>query len=172
MGTTVVGVWIREQIVGVAHVGDSRAYLCHGDRVEPLTRDHSLVEAHLAAGLEEEAKRLPPEQHNALVRVLGRERDVEVDVREVPVRRGDYVLLCSDGLTRLVNEDELGQAIRDLREPQAICDHLIEAANRRGGADNITVVVVQVTGSWWVRLLDRWTRTARRGNHAEAYAAV
>jgi len=172
MGTTVVGAWIREQIVSVAHVGDSRAYLWHDDRLEPLTRDHSLVEAHIAAGLEEEAKRLPAEQLNVLVRVLGREPDVEVDVKEVPVQRGDYVLLCSDGLTRMVPEEELARVIQRFQEPQTICDRLIAAANSNGGADNITVVVVNVTGSWWHRLLDRWKRSARRGQHADAYAAV
>jgi serine/threonine protein phosphatase PrpC len=172
MGTTVVGVWIRERVVGVAHVGDSRAYLWRNEQLEPLTRDHSLMEAHIAAGLVEESKRLPAENQNMLVRVLGREPDVDVDVKEVPVRPGDYVLLCSDGLTRMVDEAELAKAIRRLQEPQRICDYLIAIANRNGGADNITVVVVQVTGSWWHRLLERWTRSARRGQDVETYAAV
>jgi len=172
MGTTVVGAWIREQIVSVAHVGDSRAYLWHDSELEPLTRDHSLMEAHLAAGLAEEGRMLPPEQQNALVRVLGREPEVDVDVTEVPVQRGDYVLLCSDGLTRMVPDTELAAAIQRVQEPQRICDYLIDAANGKGGADNITVVVVKVTGSWWHRLLDRWKKSARRGQHAETYAAV
>jgi serine/threonine protein phosphatase PrpC len=90
--------------VSSAHVGDSRAFLWHGDRLEPLTRDHSLGEAHISAGLIEEERRLPVEQQNARVRVLGREPDVDVDLKEVPVRPGDYVLLCSDGLTRMVPE--------------------------------------------------------------------
>ena len=71
MGTTVVGAWIREQIAGVAHVGDSRAYLWHNDRLEPLTRDHSLIEAHLEAGLVDEGLRLSVEQQNVLVRCTG-----------------------------------------------------------------------------------------------------
>ena len=154
MGTTVVGAWIHEQIAGVAHVGDSRAYLWHNDRLEPLTRDHSLMEAHIEAGLVEEGQLLPAEQQNALVRVLGREPAVEVDVTEVPVQSGDYVLLCSDGLTRMVSEADLAATIRTYREPQQICDHLIAAANENGGADNITVVVVEVTGGWWHRLIN------------------
>ena len=153
MGTTVVGAWIHEQIAGVAHVGDSRAYLWHDDRLEPLTRDHSLMEAHIEAGLADEGRSLPVEQQNVLVRVLGREPAVEVDVTEVPVRSGDYVLLCSDGLTRMVPEAELAKAIRTFQDPQQICDHLIAAANRNGGADNITVVVVEVTGGWWHQLI-------------------
>jgi protein phosphatase len=157
MGTTIVGAWIREHIAGVAHVGDSRAYLWHDARLEPLTRDHSLAEAQIAAGLNGES--LPAGHQNALVRVLGREPDVDVDVKEVPVQPGDYVLLCSDGLTRMVPETELAQAITELQEPQRICDHLIAAANRNGGADNITVVVVEVKASWWRRLLERWKRS-------------
>jgi serine/threonine protein phosphatase PrpC len=153
MGTTVVGAWIREQIAGVAHVGDSRAYLWHNDRLEPLTRDHSLMEAHIEAGLAEEGRSLPVEQQNVLVRVLGREPAVEVDVTEVPVQSGDYVLLCSDGLTRMVSDAELAKAIQTFQEPQQICDHLIATANRNGGSDNITVVVVEVTRGWWRRLM-------------------
>ena len=119
MGTTIVGAWIREQIAGVAHVGDSRAYLWHNDRLEPLTRDHSLMEAHIEAGLADEGRSLPVEQQNVLVRVLGREPAVDVDVTEVPVRSGDYVLLCSDGLTRMVPESELAHAIPDVSGPAA-----------------------------------------------------
>ena len=162
MGTTVVGAWIRQHVVSIAHVGDSRAYLWHGQRLEPLTRDHSLGEAHIAAGLIEELRRLPVEHQNALVRVLGREPDVEVDLREVPVRPGDYVLLCSDGLTRMVPEYIVARAFHQFQEPQRICDFLIAAANDNGGADNITVVVVEVAGGWWRRLSNRWTRSARR----------
>jgi protein phosphatase len=172
MGTTVVGAWIGQHVVSIAHVGDSRAYLWHGGRLEPLTRDHSLGEAHIAAGLIEEVRRMPVEHQNALVRVLGREPDVEVDLKEVPVQPGDYVLLCSDGLTRMVPEYMLAQAFHEYREPQRICDFLIAAANDNGGADNITVVVVEVTGGWWRRLSDRVTRSVRRGQYAEANAAV
>jgi PPM family protein phosphatase len=156
MGTTLVGAWIRQQVAGVAHVGDSRAYLWHDERLEPLTSDHSLGAEH---------------QH-VLLRALGREPEVDVDVREVPVQAGDYVLLCSDGLTKMVGDAELGRAIVNLREPQRICDYLIAAANRNGGNDNVTVIVVEVAGSWWHRLGTRWKRSARRGHDAEAYAAV
>ena len=156
MGTTIVGAWIRQHIASVAHVGDSRAYLWHDDQLEPLTRDHSLAGA----------------QANVLVRVLGREPDVDVELKEVPVQPGDYVLLCSDGLTRMVPDHLLARAIADFRDPQRICDYLVTAANCSGGTDNITVVVVEVGGSWWNGLLSRWKRSARRGHDAETYAAV
>jgi PPM family protein phosphatase len=172
MGTTVVGAWIREHIASVAHVGDSRAYLCRGHRLEALTRDHSLVEAHRAVGLADEEIDVPPAQHNVLVRVLGREPDVDVDVSEVPVQPGDYMLLCSDGLTRMVPEAVMAKAFREQREPQRICDYLITAANGNGGADNITVVVVEVADHWWRRLIDRRRRPEGRGQDVEAYFAV
>ena len=154
LGTTVVGAWIRQHVASVAHVGDSRAYLWHNDRLEPLTRDHSLLES------------------NVLVRVVGREPDVEVDVAEVPVQPGDYLLLCSDGLTRMVPDRTLAQAIVDLRDPQRICDYLIATANGNGGSDNITIVVVEVAESWWRRLMNAWKRYATRGHDAETYPAV
>src|ERR1044071_6296442 len=137
MGTTVVGALIREHVASVAHVGDSRAYLWRGNRLEALTRDHSLLEVHRAAGFAD--GRIAPSRHNVLVRVLGRQPDVAVDVSEVPLQAGDCVLLCSDGLTRMVPESVMARAIREQREPQQICDYLITAANGSGGADNITV---------------------------------
>jgi len=171
MGTTVVGAWIGEHVASVAHVGDSRAYLWRGNQLEPLTRDHSLIEAHRAAGLATEESEAP-EHLNILVRVLGREPDVDVEVSEVLVQPGDYVLLCSDGLTRMVSESAMARAIREYREPQRICNSLITEANGNGGADNITVVVVEVADRWWRRLMDRWRRPARRGEDVEAHTAV
>jgi PPM family protein phosphatase len=172
MGTTVVGAWIQDQIVSVAHVGDSRAYLWHDDRLEPLTRDHSLAEAEIRAGLLEREESLNSQHQNVLVRAIGREPDVEVDLAEIPVQPGDYLLLCSDGLTRMVSELTLARTIDELRDPQSICDALIHAANRNGGADNITVIVVEVTGSWWWQLSTRWRRKVKRGNDGETHSGV
>lgn len=158
MGTTVVAAWVRDHVASVAHVGDSRAYLWHDDRLEPLTRDHSLVEAELSAGLLRREDAATATGQNVLVRVLGREPHVDVDLREVPVQPGDYLLLCSDGLTRMVSEDALARTFASLRHPQRICDRLIAAANGNGGADNITVVVVEVMERWWRRLVSRRRR--------------
>ena len=171
MGTTVVSVWISDNVASVAHVGDSRAYLWrHGDLL-PLTRDHSLVEAQVAAGiLDREASR-HVEHQNVLLRVLGREPQVDVELNEVPVQTGDYLLLCSDGLTRMVPEEAMADAIWQCREPQRICDYLIDQANGAGGSDNITVVVVKVERQWWARLADAWAWT-RRGHDAETHPAV
>jgi protein phosphatase len=160
MGTTVVAAWIHHDIASVAHVGDSRAYHWHAGSFEPITRDHSLVEEQVRAGLISREESLQSEQQNILTRALGREPDVTVDLAEVPVQPGDYLLLCSDGLTRMVSEGQMAQAIAELRDPQQICDSLIAAANRGGGPDNITVVVVEVVGSRTRGVWNRWRRQA------------
>jgi protein phosphatase len=158
MGTTVVAAWLDQHIASLAHVGDSRAYLWRQARLEPLTRDHSLVEAQVQAGLIDRQASAQSEQQNVLTRVLGREREVEVDVEEVPVVCGDYLLLCSDGLTRTVTDAAMAETISELREPRRICTTLIDAANRNGGPDNITVVVVEVAGNWFRSLAASWLR--------------
>jgi serine/threonine protein phosphatase PrpC len=160
MGTTVVGAWVNHYVASVAHVGDSRAYLWHENDLELLTCDHSLVEAQVRAGVLDRAQSIETGDQSVLLRVLGGEPEVDVELREVPVQPGDYLLLCSDGLTRMVPDATLSEAIGRLREPQRICDHLIDAANRNGGADNITVVVVEVVESWWRRVANRWSRRA------------
>ncbi len=172
MGTTVVAAWISDHVASVAHVGDSRAYLWHADRLEPLTRDHSLVEAHVRAGLLDREESLQSGEQNVLVRVLGREPDVDVELSEVPVQPGDYLLLCSDGLTRMVPESKLAQAFARWRNPQRICDHLIDEANGSGGADNITAVVVEVMDRWWRRLSIRPRRQDTGAHDAEVHPAV
>lgn len=159
MGTTVVSAWVAENVASIAHVGDSRAYLWYGDRLVALTCDHSLASANVN------------DEESALVRALGREPDVDVDLTEVPVRRGDYLVLCSDGLTRMVPEAALARVIRELRDPQRICDRLVDLANRNGGVDNITVVVVEVMGSWWQRLSTQWRPHAGEIPNAHTHAA-
>jgi serine/threonine protein phosphatase PrpC len=158
MGTTLVGAWIAQGIASLAHVGDSRAYLWRNEELEPLTEDHSLVDAQVRAGLLTREESLQSEQQNVLLRVLGFDLEVEVDLSEVPLRAGDYLMLCSDGLTRMVPEPALARAISRLRDPQRICDDLIETANRNGGVDNTTVVVVEVRAGWWQRLWDHRRR--------------
>lgn len=155
MGTTVVAVWIDGQIASIAHVGDSRAYLYQKGRLEAITVDHSLVEAQVRAGLMNREQSLHSAHQNVLLRALGREPDVEVEYNELPLRPGDYLLLCTDGLTRMVADDAVADAIRTLRDPQQICDYLIDAANKKGGRDNVTVVVIQVVDRGWSNWLNR-----------------
>jgi PPM family protein phosphatase len=148
MGTTVVGVWVGANMVSVAHVGDSRAYLASASGFASLTSDHSLVEAQVQAGLIDRAQSLTSRHQNVLLRALGRDANVEVDLAEVPVASGDRLLLCSDGLTRMVPDEQLSAALDRFRgDPQSACDFLVAAANNNGGPDNITVLVVEFVGA-------------------------
>jgi protein phosphatase len=156
MGTTIVSAWVSGPLVSVAHVGDSRAYLWHRNGLVRLTRDHSFTENGA--------------NKNVLLRVLGREATVDVDLRELAMQPGDYLLLCSDGLTNAVPESAISGAIAQLRDPQRICDELVELANRHGGPDNITVVVVAATGNMWHNMRD-WTRRISGGHLAAADSA-
>lgn len=144
MGTTITVVYLGEEDVVVAHVGDSRAYCLRDDELLRLTDDHSLVDELIRQGklTPEEAEEHP--QRSVITRALGPEATVEVDVRTFRARPGDVYLLCSDGLTTMLAEDDLlsvlvsNPALRDAGE------QLIAAANAAGGKDNITVVLLRV----------------------------
>jgi serine/threonine protein phosphatase PrpC len=149
MGTTVVAVAIDDNVASVAHMGDSRAYLFQSGRFEALTRDHSLVEEEVQAGMLDREASLHVAHQNVLLRALGAEAEAEVEVSEVPLQPGDYLLLCSDGLTRTVSEADMHNAIATLADPQRICDRLVDDANANGAPDNVTVIVVRVVKGRW-----------------------
>jgi protein phosphatase len=156
MGTTMVGVWLDQNIASLAHVGDSRAYLFHDDQLEPVTKDHSLVEAQVQAGLIDREQSLKSEHQNILLRALGREPVVEVELGEVPMQPGDVLLLCSDGLTRMVPDKAIAAALAKGRgDPQGVCDRLVAAANANGGQDNVTVIVVEIAAPLLGGVFDR-----------------
>jgi len=144
MGTTLTAVFLMDAEARIAHVGDSRAYLLRDGSLHLLTEDHTLVERMVQAGklTRTEARHHP--QRSILTRALGVEEDLPVDEVTLPLLAGDRLLLCTDGLTSMIDED----AIRDLLlgEPnsQAACEGLIDAANKAGGDDNITVVLLDV----------------------------
>ncbi|NOY26616.1 MAG: Stp1/IreP family PP2C-type Ser/Thr phosphatase [Oligoflexia bacterium] len=143
MGTTCLTLLLDSGNAYVAHVGDSRTYVVRDGRIEQLTEDHSLVNQHIKAGL------ITPEQakthklKNIITRSLGYMEDVEIDIQVRAVRRGDRFVMCSDGLSNLVEASEIGEAVLDFG-PQEACRRLIESACDRGGDDNITVVVARV----------------------------
>lgn len=130
--------------LSVGHVGDSRLYLFRGANLLQVTTDHSLVAEYLASGAisPEEAEQHP--QRNVITRALGIGWDITVDAHTVNLRTGDRVLLCSDGLTSMVPDDEIAAILGTQPAAQAAGWALIEAANRAGGEDNITVAVVDV----------------------------
>ena len=143
MGTTALALLIDEGNAYIAHVGDSRAYRVREGRIEQLTEDHSLVNEKIRAGLLTPQEAKTHKLKNIITRSLGYMEDVEIDLQVCALRRGDRFLLCSDGLSGLVEAAEIGETVLDMG-PQAASRSLIELACERGGDDNITVIVVRV----------------------------
>jgi protein phosphatase len=144
MGTTITAVYVGEQEVAIAHVGDSRAYCLRDGELLRLTDDHSLVDELIKQGklTPEEAEDHP--QRSVITRALGPEPAVEVDVRSFKARPGDVYLICSDGLTTMVGEELLGELLSSHAALRDAGEALIAAANAAGGKDNITVVLLRL----------------------------
>jgi len=164
MGTTVTVALVdaAERSVTIGHVGDSRAYRVRGDALEQLTADHSLVAELVRTG------RLTPEQaadhphRSVITRAVGTEPSVDVDTFTLEALAGDLYLLCSDGLTDMIDDSEiLEQAKAGERRPDAVAQRLVDAANRAGGSDNITVIAFEVVEG------DEETEAAQAGETAE-----
>ncbi|MBN1384900.1 MAG: Stp1/IreP family PP2C-type Ser/Thr phosphatase [Elusimicrobia bacterium] len=144
MGTTVVAGLITGNKLTIAHVGDSRLYLIRNNNIDLLTEDHSIVMEQVRKGMITLEEANKSEIQNILTRALGTSESVEVDVSEVPLSNKDYLLLCSDGLTRMVEDNQFLEVIKALKEPELICEKLITIANDAGGKDNITVIVAYI----------------------------
>jgi len=144
MGTTLTAVYVGDREVAIAHVGDSRAYCLREGELLRLTDDHSLVDELLRQGrlTPEEAVEHP--QRSVITRALGPEGTVEVDTRSFRARPGDVYLLCSDGLTTMLSEEEIADALRSHPRLRDAGEALIAAANEAGGRDNITVVLLRL----------------------------
>ena len=146
MASTITAAYLRDDVVTVAQVGDSRAYVVRGSDARQITKDQSLVQRLVDAG------EMTPEQaetslrRNIILQALGPETSVRVDVTRQTLCRGDLVLLCSDGLSGQVRGGELGQMSLRTPEPGALCAALVAAANAAGGPDNITVIAARVSG--------------------------
>jgi protein phosphatase len=145
MGTTATLAGVLDGVVYLAQVGDSRAYLVRDGRAVRLTRDQSLVQDFVDAGVltEDEARSV---EDGTLLQALGVAPRVKPELTAQELRRGDVVLLCSDGLSRVVVDDEIGGAVRRATDCSALCDELVELANQRGGPDNVTVVAACFAG--------------------------
>ena len=143
MGTTLTAVLELQGRMVIAQIGDSRAYLLRRDGIRQLTRDQSLIAQRVSAGqiTEEQARRHP--ERNILLQALGVRATVELALQSAPVRLDDLLLLCSDGLHAQMSSDEIYDTVVDSAGPYDACSNLVELANRRGGPDNITVVLVQ-----------------------------
>jgi protein phosphatase len=146
MGTTVTAaiVDLQSEEVAIGHVGDSRAYRLRGSKFERLTRDHSLVEEMRRKGqlTAEQAEDHP--QRSIITRALGPEPEVEVDLQTVPAQAGDVFLICSDGLTTMLGDEQIGQILLRATSMGAAVRALVDEANRAGGRDNITVIAFRL----------------------------
>jgi PPM family protein phosphatase len=144
MGTTLTAAYLDDADLAIAHVGDSRAYIFRDGSLARLTQDHSLVEELVRRGklTEEQAAEHP--QRSIITRALGIENDVEVDTWTFPVRAGDVVLMCSDGLTSMIGEDQIAAVLGSEPDLDRAGERLIAEANAAGGRDNITVVLFRL----------------------------
>jgi PPM family protein phosphatase len=146
MGTTVTALLEDGDVVHLAHVGDSRAYLLRGGELSQLTEDHTLVQELVKQGKlrPEDAKRHP--QGSIITRALGADADVQVDTATFKIVSGDRLLLCTDGLTAVVDQGTIRNVLLRTRDPQQAAERLVAMANEQGGPDNITVVVLDSGG--------------------------
>lgn len=143
MGTTTVALIIGEGAAYAGHVGDSRFYVVRGEHIQQISEDHSLVNEQVKAGIITEEQAKHSRFKNIITRSIGFEEDVLVDVMGVELEAGDQLLLCSDGLSNLVEDYEMRDALRS-RPLDEVPRVLVDLANARGGDDNITVVVVEI----------------------------
>ena len=155
MGTTIVAaLWLDDRLA-VAHVGDSRLYTYHDGKLRQWTVDHSFVQEQIERGLLSPEEAENSEMKNMLTRSVGISEDVQVDVTEIKPEEGDYVLLCSDGLTKMLTHEQMESVFKSETEPERIVDQLITKANQAGGGDNVTAVVAQVENGSKGSLADR-----------------
>jgi PPM family protein phosphatase len=146
MGTTVTAAGVFGHDVYLAQIGDSRAYLVRGAEAIQLTKDQSLMQRLVDAGELTESEAEQSERRNIILQALGPDPRVKVDLTHQPIRRGDTLILCSDGLSSVVRREEFAQMARDHHDLPALCAALIDLANARGGPDNITAVVAHFEG--------------------------
>jgi protein phosphatase len=145
MGTTVVASLIDGDLASIAHVGDSRAYLIRGGQMSRITNDHSWVFEQVQAGMLTEAEAEKHPLRNVITRALGGALTVNPEASEYQVRESDTILLCSDGLTGMVPEEEILRIVTENENVQEACRALIDFANARGGYDNVTAILIKVT---------------------------
>lgn len=167
MGTTLTAAVLEKERLAIAQVGDSRAYLLHQGHMQQLTRDHSLMADMIEAGeLTSEEARVHP-QRSVITRALGSDPDMQPDLYELNVSAGDRLLLCSDGLSSMLEDHEIEHILLRTRDPQRCASVLVNEAIAAGGHDNITVIVVDIAGNAEIR-----QRKTRRRSRAWAVFIV
>jgi protein phosphatase len=168
MGTTMTVALVEEMTVAIGHVGDSRAYLVRDEQMEQLTDDHSLVNELLKSGrLSEEEAHVHP-QRSVITRAVGTDPDVDVDGFTIEAEEGDVFLLCSDGLTDMVSDEEILELVHSHRDDlDKAVKALVTAANRGGGEDNITAVAFRISADAPVSTEDTVAMPAITGDEDE-----
>jgi PPM family protein phosphatase len=146
MGTTLVGLLVRERRAWVLNIGDSRCYRLRGRTLQQLTDDHSLVEEQVRQGRMTHTEALRSPLRNVITRALGTQTSVTPDIVELETEPGDLFMLCSDGLTRELNDDLIESMLSVDLPIEALCARLVNAAKKAGGHDNITCLLVRAEG--------------------------
>lgn len=156
MGTTVVAALTQDDRFVLANVGDSRIYRIRRDHIMQVSRDHSFVQQQVDSGVMSAAEAHQSQYRHMITRALGLKETVDVDLTEQPARPGDVLVLCSDGLSDLLDDEEILAAVRDHADNlDQACQALVDRANAKGGDDNITVLVVQASARDEVEPPDR-----------------
>ncbi len=143
MGSTIVLALLLGDTIYIAHVGDSRAYLIKEDGIERLTVDHSLMARLISIGQVTEEEARSHTRRGEIYKAISGKSDVEPDLNKVKLEAGDQILLCSDGLNSMIRDEEIKEIILTSLDPQGACEKLIAAANREGGEDNVTIVLLR-----------------------------
>jgi PPM family protein phosphatase len=146
MGTTTTAAGVLNDHLYLTQVGDSRAYLIRGGQAHQITKDQSLMQRLVEAGELTEEEAAQSERRNIILQALGPDPKIKVDLTHQEVRRGDILVLCSDGLSGQVKKDEIAKVVTEAKDLSSACDKLIALANERGGPDNITVVIARFDG--------------------------
>jgi protein phosphatase len=162
MGTTIVAVLLTGRKLSIAHIGDSRAYLVRAGTMEQLTDDHSMVNEQVKRNLISREEADLSEMKNILTKALGIQPELDADLDELTLLEGDILLLCTDGLSNMVTDDDALDMISSAADASAACESLIEAANKNGGKDNITVVIGYAWKEKWYSALMKFMEFFRR----------
>ncbi|WP_031548521.1 Stp1/IreP family PP2C-type Ser/Thr phosphatase [Oribacterium sp. FC2011] len=142
MGTTLVSAFIDDNVITVSNIGDSRAYIIHGNTIKQITRDHSYVEEMVRRGFMRRGSQEYLNSRNIITRAVGIEPRVAADFFEVELSEGDYFLMCSDGLSNMADNESIRNIIRERNSVENKVQALIDIANINGGKDNIGIVLV------------------------------
>jgi len=146
MGTTLVSAFIDDNIITVSNIGDSRAYIIHGNTIKQITRDHSYVEEMVRRGFMRRGSQDYLNSRNIITRAVGIEPRVAADFFEVELSDGDYFLMCSDGLSNMADNESIRNIVRERNSVENKVQALIDIANINGGKDNIGIVLVDPYG--------------------------